>query len=151
MTNESLRSELERQHATWRAEVAAALGPAQRSEAGPWARWSALRYLEGAFPAQVARERRMVESVAAKLSDDERDHLWALGELLDVLPAYLSHLVGLCHRASEYTDVTSRILTVLDRWCHGVEDALGPLPVGTLPAKLRPGLGAESGRLATAV
>lgn len=150
MTTELLRSHLELEHANWRAEVAAALGPAQKPDAGAWARWSALRYLEGTFLARAARERRMVESVAARLSDDERAHLWALGELMEVLPAYLSHLVGLCHRAGEYGDITSRVLTALDRWCRAVEDALGPLPVGTLPAKLRPALDAKSGRLATA-
>jgi hypothetical protein len=144
MTTGTLRSLLVRQHTSWRAEVAAALGPAQQTDAGPWARWSALRYLEGTFPARVTRERLMVESVATRLSEDERAHLWALGELLEVLPAYLSHLVGLCHRANDYADVTSRVLTVLDRWCRAAEDALGPLPVGALPAQLRPGLGADS-------
>ena len=138
----SLRPILAREHAAWLAEVSAALGPAQGIDAGPWMRWNALRYLQAKFPERVERERRLVQGVAARLSDAERAHLWALGELLEVLPAYLGHLIGLCHRAGEFTEVTARILTALDRWCRAVEGALGPLPVTALSREMREALGA---------
>lgn len=145
-----VRAMLARAHAEWRAEVAAALGPARGCDAGPWMRWNALRYLESRFPTRVAAERRMVQSLAGRLSEPERAHLWALGELLEVLPAYLGHLVGLCHRAGEFTEVTARILTALDRWCQAVEIALGPLPVSALTREWRERLETGAAEPATA-
>ena len=137
MTTRPLRPWLEREHEHWLAEVAEALGPAQRPEAGPWARWSALRYLETTFPERVERERQMVEVLAARLTEPQRARLWALGELLDVLPDYLGHLVGLCHRAAEFAALTGRLQATLGRWCRALEEDLGPLPASALPAKLR--------------
>ena len=78
-----------------------------------------------------------MQSLAARLSEPERAHLWALGELLEVLPIYLSRLIRLCHRAGEFAEVTARIVTALDRWCRAVEDALGPLPVSALPRAMQ--------------
>lgn len=124
-----LRPQLEREHARWIEEVRAALEPAQRADAGAWARWNALRYLQSVFPARLDQERRMVQSVSAALSDDQRDNLWALGELLDVLREHLDHLVGLCHRAAQFSTVTGKILMALDHWCRAVEADLGPMPV----------------------
>ena len=135
--SDSLGPLLAREHAAWLAEVRAVFGPAQGSSAGPWTRWAAIRYLERTFPERLLREQQMVRAVARRLSAAEQDQLWALGELLDVLHAYLPHLVGLCHRVGEFSDVTTRILTALDRWCHAVERALGPLPVSAVPTGLR--------------
>jgi hypothetical protein len=137
MTTRPLRPWLAREHAHWLAEVAEALGPAQRPDAGPWARWSALRYLETTFPERVERERQVVEALAARLTEPERARLWALGELLDVLPAYLGRQVGLCHRAGEFAALTGRLQAALGRWCSAVEEDLGPLPASALPAELR--------------
>lgn len=137
MTGELLRPRLQREHASWLEEVAEALGPAQGADAGPWARWNALRYLESTFPERVERERRMVQEVAARLTDPQRARLWALGELLDLLPAYIGHQVGLCHRAGEFSALTGRLQAALGRWCRAVEEDLGPLPASALPDGLR--------------
>jgi hypothetical protein len=137
MTSELLRPRLQREHASWLEEVAEALGPAQRAEAGPWARWNALRYLESTFPERVGRERRMVQEVSARLTDPQRARLWALGELLDLLPAYIGHQVGLCHRAGEFSALTGRLQEAFGRWCRAVEEDLGPLPARALPEGLR--------------
>ena len=118
MKTNLLRPLLAREHAEWRHEVDAALNAARRNEAGPWARWNALRYLAGGFPAQAAKERRLVQSVDARLSPAQRAHLWALGELLEILPAYLGHLIGLCHRAGDFA--------LGDR---GASRARGPKPI----------------------
>jgi hypothetical protein len=139
--SDNLRTILARDHAAWLNEVRTAIGPAQASTAGPWARWQALRYLDQTFPARVARERRLVEALGERLSETDRAQLWALGELLDVLPAYLSHLVGLCHRASEFADVTARVTAALDRWCRALEQAVGRVPTSAVPAGLRDAFG----------
>lgn len=144
MKTNLLRPLLAREHAEWRHEVDAALNAARRNEAGPWARWNALRYLAGGFPAQAAKERRLVQSVDARLSPAQRAHLWALGELLEILPAYLGHLIGLCHRAGDFADVTGRILVALDHWCGAVEEALGPLPVSAVPGEVLEDLGVST-------
>jgi hypothetical protein len=137
MTAGLLRPSLERRHERWLKEVAEALGPARRPEAGTWARWHALRYLETTFPERVERERRVVQAVAARLTDPQRAELWALGEVLDLLPAYLGRLVGLCHRAQEFAALTGRLQDALDRWCRAVESDLGRIPVSALPEELR--------------
>ncbi len=132
-----LRPILAREHAAWLAEVAAVLGQARLSDAGPWARWHAQRYLETDFPVRVKRERELVRSVTGRLSKAEAAHLWALGELLEVLPQHLGHLAGLCHRSAEFAEVTARISAVLDHWCRAVDEALGPLSVDAVPKEVR--------------
>jgi hypothetical protein len=133
---ELLRPRLAREHTAWRVEVAAALGPAQQVNAGPWARWNALRYLQGAFSARVTKERQLVQVMGAHMTAPDQDRLWALGELLELLPIHLGHLVGLCHRAREFSEVTARIATALDCWCQAVEETLGPMPVCGLPENM---------------
>ena len=130
---ELLLPRLVRVHTHWRREVAATLGPARQANAGPWARWAAIEYLRGAFPARVVNECRLVQAMAADMSPPDAERLWALGELLELLPKYLSRSVGLCHRAQEFSELTARITTALERWCQAVEATLGSLPVTVLP------------------
>lgn len=137
MAIELLRPRLAREHEAWLEELQEALGPARQAEAGTWARWNALRYLETTFPERVEREREMVRTAAERLSEPERARLWALGELLELFPAYLARTIGLCHRAEEFGALTGRLEVALDRWCRAVEEDLGPLPVTALPPKLR--------------
>lgn len=137
MTTQLLRASLELRHERWLKDVAEALGPARRPEAGPWARWNALRYLETTFPEQVERERQVVQAVAGRLTESQRAELWALGEVLDLLPAYLGRLVGLCHRGEEFAALTGRLQDALGRWCRAVESDLGRIPVSALPEELR--------------
>jgi hypothetical protein len=134
---ETLRPALERGHRQWIEEVMGALEPTQRPDAGVWARWDALRYLQTTFSARLDRERRMVEGVMPALDDVQRETLWALGELLDALRQQLDHLIGLCQRAEQFAMVTGRIVTALRHWCRAVEDNLGPLPDSALPPASR--------------
>lgn len=138
--NESLRRVLEREHRQWIEEVMGALEPAQRPDAGVWARWDALRYLQTTFSARLDRERRMVDAVMPALGDAQRETLWALGELLDALRQQLDHLIGLCQRAEQFSTVTGRIVTALRHWCRAVEDDIGPLSPAVIPAHLREAL-----------
>jgi len=137
MATQLLRPWLAREHEAWLEEMQEALGPARQAEAGTWARWNALRYLEAAFPERVRWERRMVRAVAERLSEPQRARLWALGELLELFPGYLARTIGLCHRAEEFGALTGRLETALDRWCQAVEEDLGSLPVTALPPELR--------------
>ena len=125
------------EHASWLEEVRAALEPARRADAGAWARWSALRYLQSTFPSRLDEERRLVRRFAVQLTDEQRDTLWALGELFDAFGAQLDHLVGLCHHAEQFSVVTDRILAALGIWCRAVEAGIGSLPVAALPAEAR--------------
>ena len=129
----TLRPALEREHRQWIEEVMGALEPTQRPDAGVWARWDALRYLQTTFSARLDRERRMVEGAMPALDDAQRETLWALGELLDALRQQLDHLIGLCQRAEQFSMVTKRIVTALRHWCLAVEENLGPLPASALP------------------
>jgi hypothetical protein len=92
-----------------------------------------MQYLQQAFPARVMKERRLIEAVASRMSYVDQDRLWALGAMLELLPKYLSHLVGACHRAQEFSAAIALITTTLDRWCQAVEETLGPMPARGLP------------------
>ena len=135
-----LRPLLARRHAVWLAELEAVLRPARSSDAGPWSRWKAQRYFETVFPDWVRAERQLVRTFACRLSERETSHLWALGELLEMLPQHLGHVPGLCHCSSEFADLTSRISAALDRWCRATEEALGPLPVNVVSKEVREAL-----------
>jgi hypothetical protein len=137
MTPERLRPALEREHRQWIQEVIAVLEPAERPDAGAWPRWNALRYLQTTFPARLDKERRMVEGVVPDLTDEQREILWALGELLDALRQHLDHLIGLCHRPEQFSAITGRIVTALRHWCRAVEDDLGPLTMAVMPRQSR--------------
>jgi hypothetical protein len=137
MTPERLLPVLEREHRQWIQEVTAILELANRPDAGAWARWNALRYLQTTFPARLDKERRLVEGVAADLTDEQCEILWALGELLDALRQHLDHLIGLCHRADHFSVLTGKILTALRHWCRAVEDDLGPLAIAVMPRDSR--------------
>lgn len=150
MRSDVLRPYLAREHAQWLAEVTATLSAAQHPDAGAWARWNALRYLQTTFPHRLAEERRLVESVAARLRDDQRATLWALGELLDSLRCQVDHLIGLCHRADDFSTITGKIVTALQHWCRTVEADLGPLSWSAVPPELREGLGGAVPEPATA-
>lgn len=140
MTTETLRPALERGHRQWIEEVMGTLEPARRPDAGVWARWEAIRYLQTTFASRLDRERQMVDGVMPALSEVQRETLWALGELLDALWQQLDHLIGLCQRAEQFATVTGRIVTALRHWCRAVEDGLGPLSASAMPAKSRDAL-----------
>lgn len=137
MTADRLRPVLAREHRQWTEEIMTVLMRAEPPDAGPWARWHALQYLQTTFAERLDQERRLVESVASNLTPDQRETLWALGELLDALRQHLDHLIGLCHRAEQFSTVTGRIFVALQHWCRAVEDDLGPLPAGVMNQQSR--------------
>ena len=137
LTTQSLRPALEREHRQWIDEVVAALAPAKGPEAGPWARWNAISYMRTNFCAHLDRERRLVQGLAAELTDEQYEILWALGELLEAQRAQLDHQIDLCHRAEQFATVTGKIVTALRHWCRAVEKDLGPLMVEAMPLQSR--------------
>ena len=137
MTPERMLPVLEREHRQWIQEVIAIVEPASRPDAGVWARWNALRYLQTTFPQRLEQERRLVEGMAADLTDDQCEILWALGELLESLRLHLDHLIGLCHQAPQFAVVTGKILASLQHWCLAVEASLGPRAIAVMPRRSR--------------
>lgn len=126
---------LKGQHDRWLQEVRGILDPARDDDAGLWLRWQAIRYLEAGFARRFERERRAVVSMHGHLSGAQAGHLWAASELLTQLVGRLPHLVGLCHRADDFSIVTLNLLTALEYWCQQVEDALGAVRWGEVPAE----------------
>jgi hypothetical protein len=150
MTPERLRTVLEREHRQWIQDVVAVVEPASRSDAGVWARWNALRYLQTTFPERLDQERRLVEGMAADLTGDQRELLWALGELLDARRLQLDHLIGLCHHAPQFALVTGKILTTLRHWCRAVEAGLEPRAIAVKPRPPREVLAPSDSEFAAA-
>jgi hypothetical protein len=128
---------LQGQHERWLREVRGILDPARDVEAGLWIRWRAIQYLDTAFARRFDRERRAVISLHTRLTGAQASHLWAAGELLTQLLGSLNHLVGLCHRAEEFSAVTLSVLTASEYWCQQVEDALGAVRWGEVSAECR--------------
>jgi hypothetical protein len=128
---------LEREHRQWIEELKAVLEPAQRAEAGTWARWNALRYLQTTFSARLDRERRLVERLQSALTGSERELLWALGELLAALRQQLDQMISLCHQPERFSSITGKLLTALEYWCGAVEKDLGALPIASLVSPSR--------------
>jgi hypothetical protein len=86
---------------------------------------------------RLDQERRLDEGMAADLTDDHREILWALAELLDALRLQLDHLIGLCHQAPQFAQVTGKILATLGHWCRALEEALGPRAIAVMPRPSR--------------
>jgi hypothetical protein len=128
---------LQGQHERWLQEVREILDSTRQDEAGPWIRWRAIQYLEGGFARRFERERQAVVSLHDHLTGAQASHLWAAGELLTQLLGRLNDLVGLCHRAYEFSAVALNVLTALEYWCQQVEDALGPVRWGTVSPESR--------------
>jgi hypothetical protein len=128
---------LQGQHERWLQEVREILDSARQDDAGLWLRWRAIQYLGNGFARRFERERRAVISLHDHLSGAQASHLWAAGELLTQLLGRLNDLVGLCHRAEEFSAVSLNLLNALDYWCQQVEDALGPVRWGKVSRESR--------------
>ena len=124
-------------HGRWLQEVRGILDPARQEDAGLWIRWRAIQYLETGFTRRFERERRAVVSLHGHLTGPQAGHLWAAGELLTQMLGRLDHLVGLVHRVDEFSVVTLNLLNALEYWCQQVEDALGAVRWGEVPAESR--------------
>jgi hypothetical protein len=124
-------------HERWLQEVRGILEPARQDEAGLWIRWRAIQYLGAGFARRFERERRAVISLHGHLTGAQPSHLWAAGELLTQLLERLDDLVGLCHRAEEFSAVTLNLLSALEYWCQQVEEALGAVRWGKVSAESR--------------
>jgi hypothetical protein len=124
-------------HGRWLQEVRGILDPARQDGAGVWIRWRAIQYLETGFTRRFEREQRAVISLHGHLPGDQASHLWAAGELLTQLLERLGDLIGLCHRAEEFSAVTLNLLNALEYWCQQVEDALGAVRWGEVSAESR--------------
>lgn len=128
---------LQGMHERWLQEVRRVLDPAREPEAGVWLRWGATRYLAETFARRFERERQAVASLHGHLTGARAANLWVGGELLTSMIERLQHLVGLCHRAAEFSSVTLTMLTALEYWCGQVDEALGPIRWGEVPPESR--------------
>jgi hypothetical protein len=124
-------------HQRWLQEVRWMVDPARRGDAGVWMRWRAIQYLATSFTRRFERERRAVISLHDHLTGAQAGHLWVAGELITQLVDRLESLVGMCHRAEEFSAVTLKVLTALEYWCQQVEDALGPVRWGEVSPESR--------------
>jgi hypothetical protein len=122
-------------HATWRDELRGVLEPARRSEAGIWTRWNAIQRLDRFMVEKFSRSDELLRRLRHTIPEDDSTRLWAAGELLDSLHWQLDHLVGICHRAEEFSLVTLKFLEAFSFWCREVEDALGSMTRGDLSAE----------------
>jgi hypothetical protein len=128
---------LQGEHERWLQEVRGMLDPAREEDAGLWMRWRAIQYLQGGFARRLEREKRAVVSMHGYLRGASASHLWAAGELLTQLVGRLGHQVGLCHWRDQFSAMTLNLLNALDYWCQQVEEALGAVRWGEVPAESR--------------
>jgi hypothetical protein len=124
-------------HDQWRREVGDVLEPASGEGAGIWLRWRAIEYLETGFRRRFQREQEAVGCLQYRLPDDQQRHLWTTGELLTQLLGSLGSRVGLCQRSEQFSMVALTIMTALEYWCRQVEESLGQVRWGDVPAECR--------------
>lgn len=124
-------------HEQWLQEVRNVLDPTRGEDAGIWLRWRAIDYLESGFKRRFERERQAVSSLHGKLTGGQAGHLWVAGELVAQLLENMRHQVGLCHRAQQFGKLVLTLMTVLEHWCREVEESLGPVRWGDVPAESR--------------
>jgi hypothetical protein len=124
-------------HEQWLQEVRSVLDPTRSEGAGIWLRWRAIDYLEAGFKRRFERERRAVYTMHERLTGRQAGHLWVAGELVAQLLENMRHQVGLCHRAESFSRLALTLMTVLEYWCSEVEESLGPVRWGEVPAESR--------------
>lgn len=123
-------------HGRLREELEGSLTPASEPDAGIWIRWAAVRVLEGDLRPCLAAERDLVQAVIHRLSPDAAEHLWAVGELLQVLGARLADLGRLPQAGQEFARTADKYRLAFDYWCRNLEAFVGPLAVTAAPASL---------------
>ena len=128
--DQQLLGHLREVHAPWLRVVRGVLKAARPADAGMWARWSAIRYVNTVFSIRFERERAAVDGLHQELEGSQRSRLWAAAELIAALRWQLDHLVGACHHAAEFATVTLKLEGAIEHWCREVEDALGQLTWG---------------------
>lgn len=130
--HDRLAPTLRRIHAAWRDDLHEILDPARRSDAGIWDRWNAIRYLNAFMIERFSRSDELLRRLRHAIPADDSTRIWAAGELLESLHWQLDHLVGICHRAEEFSLVTLKFLEAFRFWCREVEKALSPMTWGDL-------------------
>lgn len=123
----TLRPWLEQVHGAWMHDVLGVLDAARSTDAGIWARWAAVRYLESTFSARLETSRGALERLRRYLPADASARLWAAGELLELLRLQLDRTVALHQGGDEFSHGVVKFLRALGCWCREVEQALGAL------------------------
>jgi hypothetical protein len=133
--DEQLFPYLRRMHADWQEELHSVLDPARRPEAWTWIRWRAIHYLDVFTTSKVEPAGEVLREVRHQLPDRDFTRLWAATELLESLHWQLGHLIGICPRCREFSLVIHKFLEAFNYWCREVEETLGSLTWGELPAE----------------
>jgi hypothetical protein len=128
---------LERMHARWLDEVVGVIDTGRASDAGIWARWGAVRYLDTNFAPRLRRERQAIEAVRPRLLQAQTSTLWVLAELLDQLRQELDRAVALHQTGEEFSRVAVKFLRALGCWCRESELALRHVRWTALPEDAR--------------
>ena len=66
-----------------------------------------------------------VERLRLEVGAGHPGRLWAGAELLAIPRWQVDHLVGVSHRADEFSTITLKLVSAIGHWCHEVEEALG--------------------------
>ena len=128
----SMVAALRQAHSTWRKEIGQLLAPVRMPEAGVWARWAAARYLTTDFGPRLDREQHVLIALAERLPAERGPHVWAVGELLDLLCRHLCELGHMAQSGPAFAHVANKLLRAFDFWCVEAEAALAAAAAGGL-------------------
>ena len=132
-----LGDHLEGTHRKWLQDLQAEMDKATAKGADIWPRWSAIRYVDTVFSGQFDRERSAVERLTPTIDSGQVKQLWVAGELVTMLRWQLRQHVGLCHRPTEFSVITAKLLKAVEHWFATVEEVVGPLSWDDVPAQVR--------------
>ena len=129
--DDRLGPQLEQMHRQWLQDLRTTVGEAKAEDRDIWARWKAIRYVDTVFSGQFDRERSAINRLA------EGPLLWVAGELVANLRWQLRNCVGLCHRETEFSVLTGKLVRAVEYWFGTVEDIVGPIRLADLSPKAR--------------
>jgi len=141
-SEDTLAADVRETHRAWLDEVQQELGPACEPEAGVWGRWRAVQYLEHVFAPRFRHEQAAVNGIAAQCPPACAMHLWALGELIELLLDQLAELGHMVQRGACFVEAAGKFLRAFQCWCEETEHAIAVLPsepgAGEVMQHLRP-------------
>ena len=118
-------------HQQWLRDLRARVERAKTKDRDIWARWDAIRYVDTVFSGEFDRERAAINRLA------ESPLLWVAGELVSNLRWQLRNYVGLCHRETDFSILTGKLVRAAEYWFATVEDVVGPIRWADLSPEAR--------------
>lgn len=121
---DAIRGGVGESYRDWFDDVQQVLAPVREPAAGVWDRWRAIQYLEHSFAPRFRREQAAVQAAAAEGPSACTTHLWALGELIELLVGELGDLGQFVQAGASFSTTAGKLLRAFECWCEEAEPVM---------------------------